>query len=553
MGIQQQSKVYIHQGQFIQNNNGNLYLSNGGAIHVGNSTLRVTNSRFDQNRAGTYGGAVYVIGNWTGLPRSTPQSDVIIANSLFTNNSAVHDQTSNTPLPTEGGAINIEDQSLVRVYNSRFINNTSDIAGAINSFRASVEVYGSVFLGNQANDTSGSSGFGGSISLNSNDGPGDGTDNKPNASLLLENSWLQGRYGSTTTSAISGGCLFANGDGPRLEDDATPNAGTVADNRARVTINQSVFYDCDTHPSGDGKGASGAIYTVLTDLTFQNSVVVNSNAELAPNLGSMGGGFSMLYNTTASITGATLAGNTANTYGGGMFIQGSNVSITGSKIFENSGPGYGSAIFSSVDDYRKLNVTGSIENNVISNNPGYQVVFDDDRNVQGSPYNAVLYNGNNFYKGSQSTREYWDTIGGGGTATNLNNLVVKRPNIGATTDKSPQNNNTSAQSKPVLGTILAAPSYTLSNMAIGEGGNPPARVIYTWSGGSAQFNGGGVNGIAGTAAVSPGTQIFTVGGSSFTANVTARPNPSASFSVSASAVNWAVISGSFLDWPSTRK
>lgn len=555
IGVRSQSKVYIHQNQFLSNNNGSLYNSVGGAINLGNAMMRITNSRFDQNRAGLYGGAVYVIGNWTGLPRTTPQADVIIANSLFTNNAAVNDATTVGSMPTEGGAVNVEDQSLVRIYSSRFINNRAGIAGAVNNYRANIEIRGSVFLGNKAEDTRGSAGFGGSISVNSNDGEGDGTDNKPNATLLVDNSWLQGRYGNTTTSAISGGCLFAMGDGPRIEDDpVVPNQGSIADNQAQVTVRNSVLYDCDTHPSADGKGAFGAIYTVFTNFTLQNSIIAESTGTTS---NSAGGGLTMIYNTTANISGTTFAKNSAQAYSGAVFIQGSHIaSFTGSQLFQNStGSGKdGAAIYSDSDNLRNINVTGKIENNTISNNSGNTAVIDLDQNVAGKPYNDLQYNGNTFYKGTQTNYEYWDVLSPNyrGNASVLNKIVVTRNNRGVNTDKSPSNNNSDASSIPVLGKILAAPSYTLSNRAVGEASNPVAKLGYAWSGASAELNGSSVSGNAGAAdTTSAGTQTLDVGNKSFTTSVSARANPSATFGVtssgSSSTLSWSVTSGTFLD------
>ena len=537
IGVRSQARVYIHDNQFLSNNNGNLYNSVGGAINLGNALMRITNSRFDNNRAGLYGGAVYIIGNWTGLPRTTPQADVIISNSLFTNNSAVNDSSTVGSMPTEGGAVNVEDQSLVRIYSSRFINNRAGIAGAVNNYRAIIEIRGSTFLGNKAEDPRGSAGFGGSISVNSNDGLGDGTDNKPNAKLLVENSWLQGRYGNTTTSAISGGCIFTNGDGPRIEDDPiVPNQGSITDNQAQVTIRNSVLYDCDTHPSADGKGAFGAIYTVLTNFTLQNSIIAESTGTTS---NSAGGGLTMVYNTTANISGTTFAKNSAQAYSGAVFIQGSHIaSFTNSQLFQNSTGSTkdGAAIFSDVDITRYLNVTGTIENNTISNNSGNTAVFDGDRDAAGNPYNGLQYNGNVFYKGSQTNYDYWDSlnINYRGSASLLNGIIVTRPSRGVNTDKSPVGNNSNASSIPVIGKILAAPSYTLSNRAAGEASNPVAMLGFAWSGATAQLNGTTISNYAGQAiASSVGVQTLTVGSNSYSASVSARANPSASFTITA--------------------
>ena len=179
----------------------------GGALNLVNSSVRITNTRFENNLSGGHGAAVYILGQW-----STAGSNVLISNSSFVNNRV--DRSIVYSSPIEGGAINIEDNSILKIYNSRFIKNSAGIGGALNIFRARAEVYNSVFLGNQATDKTSSSGFGGAISMNFYDRP-------DASSLIIEDSYIQGKFEDVTTVAQYGGGIHAHGNPTASKPDLT--------------------------------------------------------------------------------------------------------------------------------------------------------------------------------------------------------------------------------------------------------------------------------------------------------------------------------------------
>ena len=209
-----QSKVYVHHSTFIGNRTNlpnHSPTSAGGAIHVGNSLLRVSNSRFESNQAGYVGGGIYSVGTWAN-PVSTPRSDVIISNSTFVNNLAARDASVSLGVPTEGGAFHAEAQTTAKIYHSRFINNSAMAGGAITIYQAIVEIDGGIFLGNSAKGQGNSGGYGGAISGSSNDTSADGSINRRSVYLSIINSYIQGRYGSTTTAGYGGGGILLAGD-----------------------------------------------------------------------------------------------------------------------------------------------------------------------------------------------------------------------------------------------------------------------------------------------------------------------------------------------------
>ena len=558
LGIRSYSRVIVHNSRFTHNvtnpPNHNMY-SGGGGINVGNSILRVSNTRFENNQAGAYGGALYAIGNWVD-PITVPQADILIANSTFIDNQAVRDPSVQQSFPTEGGAINTEDQSIMRIYNSRFVNNKANIGGGVNIFRGSVEIRSSVFLGNQANGTNPTGSFGGGISINSSDGPADGDNNRPTGHLIVEDTLLQGRYGTVTTGAHAGGCLHANGDGTRMDGDpSVPDMGTAADNRAQVVLRRDVLFDCDAAAIGAYSGVGGALELAIADLTAEDTLILSSDAL---GNGASGGGAAIVYYSLANINRTTVARNTSGLYGGGIFAQGSTINVRDSNLIENEvSPGmseaesqsYGAAIFSAPDTVRNISVTGAIENNLISNNVGMSV-FDDDR-FQG-PINDIRYNGNQFFASTFAPKVYRDALTASQTLVGLNGLVVSRSGSVPSTDKS-QVNNSALGSAPVVGSILAVPSSILPANAYGDPAPPVVSYLgYAWSGGSAFLMGNPVSGNTGATAVSSaGVYTLSVAGNSFTTTVFAGVVPTASFASSTSdtliTLSWSLLTGTFLD------
>ena len=119
LGIRSDSTVYIHNTQFINNHaitNNHTGLPGGAAINAGNSELNISNTRFEGNEsAGWGGGALYAIGNWQ-APWSTPRMKVILSNTTFINNKIVRDPSDTPFVYTEGGAVHVEDQTLLKVH-----------------------------------------------------------------------------------------------------------------------------------------------------------------------------------------------------------------------------------------------------------------------------------------------------------------------------------------------------------------------------------------------------------------------------------------------------
>lgn len=565
LDVSVQSKVYIHSARFI-NNRTNLPnhdpSSAGGAIHVTNSLLRISNSRFENNQAGYVGGAIYVLGTWLD-PVLTPRSDVILVNSTFVGNRAARDPTVSYSAPTEGGAFHAEDQTTAKIYNSRFLANSAMTGGAVSLYRAIVEIDGGVFRGNQADGTGAGNGFGGAISAHSNDTSADGSVNRRSATLTVRDSLIQGRYGTVSTVGQSGGGLAAGGDGNRTYgQNGVAQMGSAADNRATVIVQQTVFADLDVLEAVGvpGSGVGGAIETGLAALTMADSLVFLSDA-LGNGNGS-GGAMALLDQTAATISGSTFSRNTAGLYGGAIFVQGSRLDLSDSRIVENEvSPGYsedeyvsyGAAIFGAPDFGRNIGANGVVSGSVISNNIGL-AIYDDDRT--NGPINAMVYNDNLFYSTSFALHVYRDSIAFTPiqTAVGLNSLVVTRANS-TTTDKGA--GNSAFAEIPDVGSLLAVPPKVLPTNAVGDGAPPTESYLaYGWSGVSASLDGSPLSEHGGLAATTTtGLHTLTVNGSIYSANPIDGATPSATFTASlvwippggSSTLSWSITGGPYLD------
>jgi hypothetical protein len=569
------SRAWIHRGQFVGNrtNLPNHHpFAGGGAIHVANSTLRASNSRFDSNEAGYVAGAIYALGTWTD-PMSTPRTDVVLSDCTFVNNRAARDPSvpSAGQPPTEGGAVHFEDQTTVRIFNSRFLTNSADTGGALNLYRAIVTVKGCLFQGNRAVGNGAGNGFGGAISAISNDVPdattGGGSINRRTASLTVSDSVIQGRFDSVTTVAQTGGGIYVSGDGNSLYGlilNGMPQNGTAAQNRATVQLTNVAIYDCEVVGSAGndaGTGVGGGIESGLASVTATDLLLGRTIAGQSSGVGA-GGGLSALGQSLITFTNPFVSAAVAGTYGAGLFVQGSQIAISGGSIVENqlinvggTANSFGAGMFSGPDIGVGVAVTGTVASTLFSRNNGLPI-FDDDR-ISG-PINGVQYNGNSIYSTTFGTQVYTDSIGGFccQTVSLLNGLTITRTFPAPNTQKS-TSANTSLGAAPTVGVLKALPPLVLSEGASGDPAGPTTSyLVYGWSPGPAQLNGSNVSGFAGMSAASgPGSNSLAVGSSTFPATVLAGASPTASLSAAptgvspggSSTLTWSAPAGTFVD------
>ncbi|MEO8601337.1 MAG: hypothetical protein ABI629_02050 [bacterium] len=560
------AKVVIHRSRFIGNRTNlpnHLATAAGGGIHVSDASIRVSNTRFEGNRAGYAGGGMIVLGSWQD-PIGTPHADAIISNCTFIDNRSVRDASVNFSPPTEGGGLHVEDHATATVYNTRFTQNQAGLGGGLSMYRGIAIIERSIFEGNQATATGSGTGFGGAISITSNDAndftTGNGTINRRSASLTLRDSLIRGRFGPVTTVGQIAGALYVGGDNNRqFGQGGVSQMGTAATNRATAILERVLISDCDVQETSgaNGTGNGGGVLTDLGALTMTDSLIIKSDAI---GMYSYGGALALL-KSAATLNNVTIAGNTANSFGAGIFSYGSDLVINGGRLLSNEiSPGtsetstqsYGAAIYSTPDTTLNLPATGSVNNAIISGNIGLPLVEDDRTN---GPINDMRYNGNQIYSTTFGANVFYNPISGLRSVAQLNSLTVARS--GAASTVKSQTANSNLGSAPLSGAIIAVPPDLLQGGAVDDATPPnPIYLGYAWSGGAATLNGSGVSGNFGfSAAAGTGTQTLSVAGTPFTDSIGLAADPQASFvavptSVSAggqSTLSWNTTFGTFLD------
>ncbi len=310
------SAAYVHRGRFIGNLSnppGHRNTATGGGLHVTDSVVWVTNSRFEGNQAGYAGGGAYVLGTWQ-APYTTPHAELLLANCSFVDNHSSRHYSVPAVGPTEGGAVNIEDQTSATILNSRFLGNSADLGGCMSIYRSEVEIADSVFLGNQAVGIGQTTGFGGCFKVSAADLASDPA-NYPAADFALTDSFIQCRHGSTGTAAQVAGALWAGGDICRAYGiGGCSTGGTLAFNRTVAAIDDVVLADCDADWGGvSQQGLAGGIAATLVDLDLTDSLLTDCDAT---GENSSGGAMWVVFQSDALVAGTTIAANSAEGFGG---------------------------------------------------------------------------------------------------------------------------------------------------------------------------------------------------------------------------------------------
>ncbi|MEM4655220.1 MAG: hypothetical protein QXL34_07030 [Thermosphaera sp.] len=542
IAIESGSLAYIIHSAFLSNFvNVKYHLSTsaGGAIHVGNSKLRVASSTFVNNEAGYVGGAIYAIGQWMS-PYEQPRSDVVISNSLFRSNKARRDSSVTFSLPTEAGAVHGEDQTRIRIFNSRFVENFAEIGGAVNSYRSKIEVYDSVFLKNRALL------FGGAISATSNDTTIDGSINRPNAHLIVERSFIQG-FGWGVSHGESAGGIYISGDTNRqYGNNGVSKIGTSIDNRAYIMVRNVVFFDLDTQVDSS-KSHAGALMVDLGDATITNNLFLHNRSV-------SGGAVSLIQDTKAYLLKNIFLHNFAQKYGGALYASGVEITISDSKfvaneigtIGNNANESYGAALFISPMIERQLSVQGVVQSNVFSENIGLPIY---DRDTNSTPINNVKYDNNQFFTSYFYGQVYTNSNAGYccKTVDQLNTLTISRN--GSSTKKCTQNN-LALNSPAILAVIYSSPSTILPTGAIDEQGPIPIYIAYGWSGNihDASVNGATAEGEYGVyQTMLSGEHYIIVNNEKQSIYVENASKPKADFQVFDGKVTWSLRSGKLLD------
>lgn len=568
------SEGYVHRGVFEANRTdlpGHRTSAAGGAIHVATalsapaaSSLVVTDSLFDSNRAGCVGGAIFSYGEFDGVP-STPRASVRVANSWFLDNEVEPDPGVTCTFRYSGGALHIEDQARIQVYYGRFDGNTAEDGGAVSMYRADLEIADSVFRGNRAIPTvpnSSDTAWGGAINLSSQDTSGDF--GNPAGSITIERSLFQGTFEGSSPEAIRGGCIWVLGDTRSTYGlNGVPADGDLAENRPPVTISDSVFHECSVQGLTDGgnvpnSGMGGGILATHVDLDIDESLFVGNSGSGGP---AQGGAMRVLTESNLTVADSTFAHNETQVQGGALALAGISLGsapgqgIDSTQFFGNDvlGGGLGAAIFSgplSAGTGAPLDMTGDVSDSTFSDHAQIPIREEDNHN---GPINSVTYRNNDFSDEAGPANIFSNQIAGGATPSGLNSMVVTRS--GATnTDKAPANDNSDLGSEPDLVALVTVPPQLNSVEPAGAVGSWESFVATAWSGGAATLNGQPLAGDFDLQAGGIDGYTLAVGAASVQGSITAAPTPSATFTASpagidggeSSTLSWNVTAGDFL-------
>jgi hypothetical protein len=306
-----------------------------------------------------------------------------------------------------------------------------------------------------------------------------------------------------------------------------PQAGALADNRARIEIRGTVFSDCDVETSTPGgTGTGGALVGDLIELVMEDSMILDSDAR---GIGAAGGGIALRQESNARIVRTTFARNSAQRSGGALNLNGATVQVDDSRFYSNDvvpgsfeavGESRGAAIFSTPlqDPARLRNVAGLVSNSAFNDNAGLPLF---ETEPQSGPINDLRYDNNRFTPVLFGELVYVNNrlASGGASVDQLNSLTRKSavPNT--------------RLFGPREGVLRLVPSAN----AVGAGAPFPlaSTLAYAWSGGSAQLGSQALTGKAGLLEVPPGGFTLTVDGTAV-ATATAPVSAKSSLSLNAS-------------------
>ena len=292
--------------------------------------LTIISTKFNNNYAGNYGGAIY---NGDG------GEIVINGNSSFTGNHAYN----------EGGAIysSINDSSsgsaFIDIREVTFDSNytTTGSGGAISNISAdttglesTITLNGANFVNNASNSS------GGAIYNNCSDNT-QMTAKVNISNTTFENNGILQRSADQATATSSGGAIYNTGhlsidSNSRFTGNQAVTSGGAITNAGVATISNTTFDSNGgnytyTNDSGEHTGTTsmgGAIYntsTTAVSVDSQTSLTIN-NVNFTNNNANNGG--AIYNNSNATITDSYFSGNSAKNQGGALYgAAGSNTTV----------------------------------------------------------------------------------------------------------------------------------------------------------------------------------------------------------------------------------
>ena len=276
----------------------------GGAIYAAGGVINLTDTRFIDNSAGARGGAINVA-----------SGTINIVNSNFTTNIA---GTYGGAIAAVGGTINVN--------NSRFLTNHAvSYGGAIGAGGGTINVNNSYFSANFVN-TSGA--YGGALGS-----PG-GTIVVYNSEFTGNNANMTGSFGGV--AGVNGGSAVINLTNCNVHDNFADFSGAFGAGSVGGTINvinNTAIHDNHATTYGGVVGLSGP-----GTISIINSDIYNNDA------GTFGGAFAVNGTGVINVIDSTIRNNTAGTFGGAVAVYGGGtITVNNSDMNDNTAHDFGGA------------------------------------------------------------------------------------------------------------------------------------------------------------------------------------------------------------------
>ena len=444
-------------------------IGSGGGVHANDASPTFRGCLITNNHSKFAGAGITIIGIYDspyGVSRMVLE-DTEVSNNHSTRFSAIDN-------PAEGGGIHIEDNTVAYLIRTRVIGNSANTGGGLTGYRARYEITSSSIEGNSAQDPLAVGGFGGGITLTSNNVT---PPLRPASSLLMTDSVVR----NNSSRTVAG--VFVTGDQACGSPTNSCNPATAP--RANVQIIESLIV-------GNAAGVSvGGIRLDRTDATVTNSHILNNTAG-SPGQ-AYGGGLLIALGSNVTVTGTTIAGNAAANFGGGVFVDDNAVlNLTNSRIYRNTAGSGGGIYVGNIGA-----PSGTIQSSTIADNGAFQI----HEQACGHLSPPILTYNDNVITPSQGQSDlYFSTCGGSQTLAQFNALprtanntsavpsfrtFLATPNIGGTVLSWCVSRATNVAITGIgtfasdTGTVTASPAvpttYTLTNTG-GPGGSANVSV-----------------------------------------------------------------------------
>ena len=312
------SNITVMDSNFVSNS-----AEMGGVMYVHQfSNVAIINSTFTNNRASVAYADIYHSSYSKIWADSSGSLDfkvcgagslVIFQSTLIINGSTFRNNTSEC----DGGALSIQQHSIVTIFSSRFFNNiVSGSGGALIIAESNATVEKCIFHNNRAN-------LGGAMTV-------------AQFSVVLV---LDSKY-SYNSAKISGGAIETHiycqltDVGSQYVNNRAGTGGVLFVAISKVTLKSGVF------ASNQATGSGGVLYTIQSETMFYG------DCNLSDNFASSGGAIHATESTLTTIHDTlTVVFNRASISGGGLYLYHSNlnvqkrglINITGNKANKTGG------------------------------------------------------------------------------------------------------------------------------------------------------------------------------------------------------------------------